>query len=386
MLKNKLLRVAICVSIGCLFTASGVSAAGPAKVAVMSDSAWPLDYSSGNFNLQSRLLILSFVHSIEQAPLADSAMLAAYCGRKTVSVASVAQWKKRTYEMLVENFNAASTVSNKLWHSSLATDKVTISELVAASSPFDKTVPQQLLQWFTTAVEFTDAYAYELIRLAALFPKTTSEIAAFTSDEILGGEFKDKQFTLTFDDGPSAAGGTTDSLIALLRREQVNGRFFVLGEKFSQRVTGSSGNALVQLYNGMCVDVHGQTHVSHAKLADWYSSVMQCRSLVTQIFPERANNIMYFRPPYGQRTDSASLQLKSAQCKIMLWNIDSQDWNASLTNGRIAGRTLALMALWRRGIILFHDIHPKAAAVLPEILKNARFAGCQVVDCASCCN
>lgn len=386
MLKNRLLQVAFYVLIGCLFTVSGVSAAGPSRVAVMPDSAWPLDYTSGNFDLQSRLLILSFVHSMEQAPLTDSTMLAAYCGRKTVSVASVAQWKKRTCEMLVDNFNAASTVSKTIWHSSLATDKVTIQELVAASSSFDKTIPQQLQQWFAMVSEFTDAYAYELIRLAALFPKTTSEIATFSPDEIWGGEFKDKQFTLTFDDGPSAAGGTTDSLIALLRREQVSGRFFVLGEKFSQRSAGSSGNAIAKLYQGMCVDLHGQTHVSHAKSADWFSSVMQCRSAVTQVFPERANGIMYFRPPYGQRTDSASLQLKSAHCKIMLWNIDSQDWNASLTNSRVAGRTLALMALWRRGIILFHDIHPKAVAVLPEILKDARSAGCQVVDCASCFN
>lgn len=386
MLMNRLLQVVIGASIGCLCMVVGVTGAGPAKVAVMEDSAWPLDYSSGNFDLQSRLLILSFVHSIEQAPLADSAMLAPYCGRKTVSVASVAQWKKRTCEMLVTNFNAASTVSGNIWHSALATDKVTLSELIAASSSFMQTVPQQLAQWQSMASEFTDAYAYELIRLAALFPKTTSEIAIFSPDEILGGEFKDKQFTLTFDDGPSVAGGTTDSLIALLRGEQVSGRFFVLGEKFAQRSAGTSGNALAQLYKGMCVDVHGQTHVSHAKSADWFSSVMQCRTLVTQVFPERANCTMYFRPPYGQRTDSASLQLKATNCKIMLWNIDTQDWNASLTNSRIAGRTLALMALWRRGIILFHDIHPKAATVLPGIIKNTRSAGCQFLDCASYCN
>ncbi len=386
MFTNRLLRVVIGVSIGCLFTVAGTFAAGPAKVAVMADSAWPLDYSSANFDLQSRLLILSFVHSVEQAPLTDSAMLAAYCGRKTVSVGSVAQWKKRTCEMLVTNFNAASAASGTIWHSALATDKVTLPELIAASSSFDKTIPHQLLQWYSMVIEFTDAYAYELIRLAALFPKTTSEIAVFSPDEIQGGEFKDKQFTLTFDDGPTVVGGTTDSLIALLRREQVSGRFFVLGEKFAQRSAASSGDDLSKLYKGMCVDVHGQTHVSHAKSADWLSSVMQCRTLVTQVFPERANSTMYFRPPYGQRTDSASLQLKSANCKIMLWNIDTQDWNVSLTNSSVTGRTLALMALWRRGIILFHDIHPKAAAVLPEIIKDTRTAGCQFVDCASCCN
>jgi hypothetical protein len=42
---------------------------------------------------------------------------------------------------------------------------------------------------------------------------------------------------------------------------------------------------------------------------------------------------------------------------------------------------LTLMALWRRGILLFHDTHAKAAHALPELVRTARAAGLTFLDC-----
>ena len=44
-----------------------------------------------------------------------------------------------------------------------------------------------------------------------------------------------------------------------------------------------------------------------------------------------------------------------------------QDWHASNSGPKAAGRVLSLMLVWRHGNILFHDIHPKAAEALPRI-------------------
>ena len=44
-------------------------------------------------------------------------------------------------------------------------------------------------------------------------------------------------------------------------------------------------------------------------------------------------------------------------------------------------RVVTLMALWRRGVVLFHDIHPQAARALPEIVRVARAAGLHLLDC-----
>ncbi|MEI8394432.1 MAG: hypothetical protein WCF85_06835 [Rhodospirillaceae bacterium] len=42
-----------------------------------------------------------------------------------------------------------------------------------------------------------------------------------------------------------------------------------------------------------------------------------------------------------------------------------QDWNGSVTADEAAQRVSILMRVWRRGVILFHDIHPKAARAVP---------------------
>ena len=45
-------------------------------------------------------------------------------------------------------------------------------------------------------------------------------------------------------------------------------------------------------------------------------------------------------------------------------------------------RVQTLMLLWRRGIILFHDIHAKAGVTLPELIDTAKKAGVTWQSCA----
>lgn len=104
----------------------------------------------------------------------------------------------------------------------------------------------------------------------------------------------------------------------------------------------------------------------HQKLAGWEKSLADTRQLTGQIQPELAGK-NWFRPPYGQRTREQVAYIDEQGGRVLLWNIDSQDWNARLSAEAMRDRVITLMLLWRRGVLLFHDIHPKVRAVLPQL-------------------
>ncbi|MDR1423385.1 MAG: polysaccharide deacetylase family protein [Azoarcus sp.] len=85
------------------------------------------------------------------------------------------------------------------------------------------------------------------------------------------------------------------------------------------------------------------------------------------IFGKNAVNM--FRPPYGQRSAEVLDVFKASGTKTILWNIDTQDWSRKITAPEVKDRLISLMLFWRSGIILFHDVHPKAAEILPDVFK-----------------
>ncbi|MFT5781992.1 MAG: hypothetical protein ACI9EB_001366 [Pseudomonas sp.] len=58
------------------------------------------------------------------------------------------------------------------------------------------------------------SYLNEQLRLAALFAGLSSELDLFSDLEHNGDELADRQFLLSFDDGPSASKGNSDRLLA----------------------------------------------------------------------------------------------------------------------------------------------------------------------------
>src|SRR4030095_11768296 len=106
--------------------------------------------------------------------------------------------------------------------------------------PLQERIPGDLRQWYEFSKNFYDRYLNEQLRLAALFPKTTSEIIGLSENEISGHEFAQKHFLLTFDDGPSGQNGNTDKLIKVLNELQLKSAFFVLGRNLQNRLNASS--------------------------------------------------------------------------------------------------------------------------------------------------
>lgn len=223
-------------------------------------------------------------------------------------------------------------------------------------------------------VGFWEAWVGEQLRLAQLFPKPTSEIFPLEADDVLGDELPSRTFVLTFDDGPSPRGGTTEATVGALRAARWPGLFFVNGEHLEGRKN------LRELYGKACVASHGERHQPHTTaLAP--ASVQQVQKRLAASGIEQAR-VDLFRPPYGQRGDAVRQFLRAEKVRTVLWNIDSQDWRTDMTVDDAAGRVLALMLAKRRGVILFHDVHPIAPGVIP-LLKHRLGDVASIVDCSS---
>jgi peptidoglycan-N-acetylglucosamine deacetylase len=354
-------------------------AAGPESVALSDRSLWPdtIDSPAG-FDRASRAEILVFAAALSEATDRNEDTLKAELRIRSVDMGSLTRVRNRLLDNLVANYRNASKQCSTAAEPFCAAIGSSES-LTEAGKALPRTLPERYRSWLDNAQAFHRGYANELIRLAALFPKVTSEIDTFTSSERSGAELADKHFLLTFDDGPSNDKGNTDRLVKVLDQHRLNGLFFVLGERLKARSQAGNGVALPELYKGQCVALHGWQHQSHQKWDQWQTSVLDSQRLVKDVLPQ--NYRPYFRPPYGQRRSDSESFFHENGLTVSFWNIDSQDWNTRVTGDEVKQRVFTLMLLWRRGVILFHDIHTKAQTALPWLVAQTSSSGITWDDC-----
>jgi len=353
-------------------------AAGPDAVARADRSLWPEALESAKaYNLASRAEILVFAGALAEVSALDEAGLKAELHIKSADKASVLHVRDRLAQRLLENMKAARASCHD---GEVFCDAVeSRSALFDAAAKLPAQIPDAYRPWYANARTFHRLYAGELMRLAALFPKISSEIDTYSAVERDGSEQGDGHFLLTFDDGPTAKGGTTDSLLSTLEKLDVHGMFYMLGERLQARGRVVEQTPLPQRYRGQCTALHGWIHNSHQKWDEWQKSVLDTQILVKHTFPEQYRP--FFRPPYGQRLADSGKFFSEHGLSVALWNIDSQDWNAKVSESDAAQRVLTLMLLWRRGVILFHDVHPKAEKAVPWLLEQTQSTGISWDDC-----
>jgi peptidoglycan/xylan/chitin deacetylase (PgdA/CDA1 family) len=258
----------------------------------------------------------------------------------------------------------------------LCTPAKDVSTFKQLSAQFDLAADPRYTKWYANAAGFHRIYLDELLRLAALFPRVSSEVDTFNAHEFTGSELPDRQFFLTFDDGPSAANGSTEKLLATLRQAHLDASFFVLGSNLETRAKAGDLDAI---YSGMCVAMHGWEHKSHGSWAQWQDSVEKTAALVRERLPTLYQPL--FRPPYGQRKADSESYFVDHHLKVALWNIDSQDWNSGLSPQDSGQRVLTLMLLWRHGVILFHDTHTKAPTAVPYLVTQTQGSEVKWMPC-----
>jgi peptidoglycan-N-acetylglucosamine deacetylase len=320
--------------------------------------------SDVSFDIASKCEMLVFVEVFNQYDNLTEIELSKRLGVRAINSASISRWKEETKNRIIDNFRSLSEGS---LGEIISIDKNSSWETIS-KIPLQERIPGNLRQWYEFSKRFYDRYLNEQLRLAALFPRTTSEIIGLSENEISGHEFAQKHFLLTFDDGPSGENGNTDKLIKVLNNLQLKSAFFVLGRNLQNRLNASSEKSLRELYGQNLVFSHGKVHLSHQKYsqAQVKDSIDFTSQLIEKIFSGQ-NKTVYFRPPYGQRNQFLSDYLASQNSKVILWNIDSHDWMTDMDAEQAADREITLMLLWRKGILLFHDIHPKAQRAVPII-------------------
>ena len=326
---------------------------------------WPYEMnSSKSFDVASKCEMLVFMEVFNTYNAFSEAILPQKIGVKSMKTASVNTWKKVTKERIIANFNK---LSSEALNDVVAVKSNSSWETLSSINLKEK-LPENCKSWYESTVVFYTSYVKEQLRLAALYPRITSEILQFSENEIQGHNLSDKNFLLTFDDGPTVINGNTDKLIKVLERYNLTAMFFVLGDNLEKRLKSSSIGAIQNLYGANSVFSHGKVHKSHQKYTLWKESIEHTNTLLHKVFPtENKSDLMYFRPPYGQRNKMLVDYFTERESKIIFWNIDSRDWSSKLNAQQVAERQIRLMLLWRNGILLFHDIHSKSQKAVPII-------------------
>lgn len=344
--------------------------AGPSQVAKADMRLWPWPiHTQAGFDKASRAALLVYAQALQDAQKQSDADMQAAFKIKSFNRPSVDKWIKKELDATQVNHQLASKDCTSEDWTCVGTTGATASGTQLADKARNWALPANMAAWRENLGRFTQVYVAEQLRLAALFPKVSSEIDLFNTGEWMGDKLPDRQFFLTLDDGPTAAGGSTDETLKMLASQKKSAVFFMLGQNLQQRLGRNKDANLAALFKGQCLASHGWEHQSHAKWEQWEDSVKRTHALLRDAFA--ATDVLpLFRPPYGQRKADSGAIFQSQGLKVALWNLDSQDWNSHVTPDDILNRMVTLMLIKRHGVLLFHDIHPKAQASLPRLFEQ----------------
>jgi len=175
---------------------------------------------------------------------------------------------------------------------------------------------------------------------------------------IFSGDNKNNKVYLTFDDGPNI--NITEIVLDILRDYNVKATFFCVGENVLHNK---------YLFNSIIKDEHAIGNHTYNHLSAWstnphnyFQNIIKCNKLFS-------NSL--FRPPWGKlRFSQISTILQDY--KIVLWNIDSKDYNTNIPNEK---KLSAIKSKMKSGsIILLHDVNKtkeNTIFLLPKIIEFA---------------
>lgn len=342
--------------------------AAPADFVSFDRNLWPekLD-TPALFDVASRAEILSFARVLHESEMLDEPSLKARLGLRQLNLAQVRAVRARMWQRLWASYQQAQQSCEQ--DASFCYPVASMADLRTQSATFAEDVGTFYTDWVEPSHQFHARYLDEQLRKAAVFPLTTSEVQKLSSRERGGDELNDRMFLLTFAGGPGPEGGPTDALTDYLRRQKLQGLFFVLGNRLQQR---RDKGPMAPVYAGQCVGIQGWEYRSHAQWQGWQDSLRRSQAQVQADLPEQY--VPLFRPPYGQRRADGEAFMASQQLQVSLWDIDAQD-DGPLTAEASAQRVLTLMLLWRKGVIQFRDSQPKAQPALEWLLQHTAQSG-----------
>ena len=143
-------------------------------------------------------------------------------------------------------------------------------------------------------------------------------------DQIITYDIPKGNVALTFDDGPSKY---TEEITDLLNEYGVGGTFFFVGKNVERYV-----DSVKYVHsNGYTLGSHSINHYNMPTLsyADQEIELVQSIELLNEITNSEIN---LFRPPYGSYSNHVKDLVNKNDYKIVLWNIDPEDWKSRNSN------------------------------------------------------
>jgi len=180
----------------------------------------------------------------------------------------------------------------------------------------------------------------------------------------------EKKVALTFDDGPDKIHTTT--VLNILKTYGVKGTFFCIGKKINE-----SDDILQRIDNeGHIIGNHSFVH---NPFFDFWPPFLIRKDLhkTNHLIEKNINKKpKLFRPPFGVTTPSMALAVKTLNLTTIGWDNRSFD-TVTKENDKILERIID--NLRPGGIILLHDIYPKHATLLPDLIKAIRSQSYNIV-------
>jgi peptidoglycan/xylan/chitin deacetylase (PgdA/CDA1 family) len=202
--------------------------------------------------------------------------------------------------------------------------------------------------------------------LAALLPRNLLLLRAPASR---------RSVCLTFDDGPHPE--HTPRLLEVLKDQDVRATFFVVGKNAARypdlvRWIAAEGHTI-----GNHSYWHGKPEQTSA--GTLLQEVRQTRDLLGELLGQPPN---LFRPPHGKLTVSKLWQLWKAGQTVVLWSVDPKDF--ARTDHREIRDWFERRPLHAGDVVLMHDNHPHAAAVVPQLVRAGRARGLSFTTLEEC--
>ncbi len=188
------------------------------------------------------------------------------------------------------------------------------------------------------------------------------------------GPAKDKTLYLTFDDGPIPE--VTPWVLEQLKKHQAKATFFCIGDNIRKHPEVFKKVIL----EGHSVGNHTFNHLNGWKTttAEYMENTEKAKLIMKQYLPnienpseERGSKNELFRPPYGRIKSSQARELLRLEYKIVMWDIISMDYDASVSPEKCLRNVLDNAE--NGSIIVFHDslkAEKNLKAVLPLILEH----------------
>ena len=176
---------------------------------------------------------------------------------------------------------------------------------------------------------------------------------------------KKKVVALTFDDGPSIY---TKDIIDILKEEDVNATFFILGNK----VETYKDVLIESIKNGNELGNHSYNHKWLSKLS--IKNLTDQIESTQEIIKEKLNyEPVFLRPTYGSVTNRIR---NNTNLKIALWSVDTKDWKIKNVDRIIKKATDNIKD---GDVILMHDIFERTSLALKGIISELKSQDFQFV-------